>query len=206
MPTASIGPEANNLGTSIVAPRRKTATSSTGLATNRTPGSSSRVIAANRPNDHADEDGKHQRLDDRASKDRFFTPAEDDRGGTNDNRRDDAGDEILEPIGHSVTVAELRNHEASTLFSWNHDRWLFMLNLHHLRLFTAVVDQGGFTKAAAALNLSQPAISKSLKELEDGLQLSLIDRSARSIHLTEAGHAAIREGTRAVRCRTRGRA
>jgi DNA-binding transcriptional LysR family regulator len=62
-----------------------------------------------------------------------------------------------------------------------------MLNLHHLRLFTAVVDQGGFTRAASALNLSQPAISKSLKELEDGLQLSLIDRSARSIRLTEAG-------------------
>ena len=62
-----------------------------------------------------------------------------------------------------------------------------MLNLHHLRLFTAVVDQGGFTKAASTLNLSQPAISKSLKELEDGLQLSLLDRSARSIRLTEAG-------------------
>lgn len=61
------------------------------------------------------------------------------------------------------------------------------INLHHLRLFTAVVDQGGFTKAAGALNLSQPAISKSLKELEDGLQLSLIDRSARSIRLTDAG-------------------
>ena len=61
------------------------------------------------------------------------------------------------------------------------------INLHHLRLFAAVVDQGGFTKAAAVLNLSQPAISKSLKELEDGLQLSLIDRSARSIRLTDAG-------------------
>jgi len=61
------------------------------------------------------------------------------------------------------------------------------INLHHLRLFTAVVDQGGFTKAAGVLNLSQPAISKSLKELEDGLQLALIDRSARSVRLTGAG-------------------
>jgi DNA-binding transcriptional LysR family regulator len=62
-----------------------------------------------------------------------------------------------------------------------------MLNLHHLRLFAAIVDHGGFTKAAGTLNLSQPAISKSLKELEDGLQLSLIDRSARPIRLTAAG-------------------
>jgi hypothetical protein len=40
MPTASMGPEANSRGTSIVAPSRHTATSSTGLATNLTPGSS----------------------------------------------------------------------------------------------------------------------------------------------------------------------
>src|SRR3954469_23412050 len=61
------------------------------------------------------------------------------------------------------------------------------LNLHHLRLFAAVVDHGGFTRAAAALNLSQPAISKSLKELESELQLSLLDRGGKSIRLTEAG-------------------
>jgi DNA-binding transcriptional LysR family regulator len=64
-----------------------------------------------------------------------------------------------------------------------------MLNLHHLRLFTAVVDHGGFTRAATALHLSQPAISKSLKELELQLRLPLIERSARSIQLTEAGQA-----------------
>jgi len=62
------------------------------------------------------------------------------------------------------------------------------MNLHHLRLFAAVVNHGGFTKAAASLRLSQPAISKSLNELERQLNLSLIDRSARSIKLTDAGH------------------
>lgn len=61
------------------------------------------------------------------------------------------------------------------------------LNLHHLRLFAAVVDNGGFSKAARALNLSQPAISKSLNELEKQLHVSLLDRSGRSIVLTEAG-------------------
>lgn len=61
------------------------------------------------------------------------------------------------------------------------------MNLHHLRLFAAVVDHGGFTKAAAKLNLSQPAISKSLKELERELNLTLIDRSERSVKLTESG-------------------
>lgn len=61
------------------------------------------------------------------------------------------------------------------------------MNLHHLRLFSAVVDHGGFTKAAAALNLSQPAISKSIKELETETNLALLDRSGRSVKLTGAG-------------------
>lgn len=70
------------------------------------------------------------------------------------------------------------------------------INLHHLRLFAAVVDQGGFTKAAAALNLSQPAISKSLNELERQLHVKLLERGGRSPRLTEAGrllHARARE-------------
>jgi DNA-binding transcriptional LysR family regulator len=61
------------------------------------------------------------------------------------------------------------------------------LNLHHLRLFATVVEHGGFGKAARVLNLSQPAISKSLNELERRLHVTLIDRSGRSLVLTEAG-------------------
>lgn len=61
------------------------------------------------------------------------------------------------------------------------------LNLHHLRLFAAVVEHNGFTRAAKALNLSQPAISKSLNELEKQLQVTLLDRSGKSPVLTEAG-------------------
>lgn len=61
------------------------------------------------------------------------------------------------------------------------------MNLHHLRLFAAVVDHGGFTKAAESLHLSQPAISKSLNELERQLGLTLLDRGGRPIRLTDAG-------------------
>jgi DNA-binding transcriptional LysR family regulator len=70
------------------------------------------------------------------------------------------------------------------------------INLRHLRLFAAVVDHGGFTKAAAQLGLSQPAISKSLAELERSLNVRLIDRGGRSTQLTHAGrvlHARARE-------------
>src|SRR5215212_6486675 len=61
------------------------------------------------------------------------------------------------------------------------------INLHHLRLFAAVVQNGGFTRAATKLNLSQPAISKSLSELERQLDTNLLDRGGRTIRLTDAG-------------------
>ena len=61
------------------------------------------------------------------------------------------------------------------------------INLHHLRLFAAVAEHRSFTRAAASLNLSQPAISKSLNELERQLSISLIDRSGKSVALTDAG-------------------
>lgn len=61
------------------------------------------------------------------------------------------------------------------------------INLHHLRLFTAIVDHRGFTNAARALRLSQPAISKSLNELEKQLHVTLFDRSGKSVVLTDAG-------------------
>ncbi|HEY9227572.1 MAG TPA: LysR family transcriptional regulator [Gemmatimonadaceae bacterium] len=61
------------------------------------------------------------------------------------------------------------------------------INLHHLRLFAAIVEHGGFTNAAKVLRLSQPAISKSLNELERQLHVSLIDRGGRSLVLTDAG-------------------
>lgn len=70
------------------------------------------------------------------------------------------------------------------------------INLRHLRLFAAVVDHGGFTRAAAQLGLSQPAISKSLAELERSLHVRLLDRRGRSAQLTHAGrilHARARE-------------
>lgn len=61
------------------------------------------------------------------------------------------------------------------------------MNLHHLRVFHAVAEAGGVTAGAARLNLSQPAASRELKELETRLGLPLLDRSSRGLTLTEAG-------------------
>lgn len=61
------------------------------------------------------------------------------------------------------------------------------LNLHHLRIFTSVAEHGGFSRAAEALRLSQPAVSKSVRALERQLDTSLFDRAAQAPRLTAAG-------------------
>ena len=61
------------------------------------------------------------------------------------------------------------------------------LDLTALRSFVTVADAGGVTKAAGVLNLTQSAVSMQLKRLEESLDLSLLDRSARQISVTAEG-------------------
>ena len=71
------------------------------------------------------------------------------------------------------------------------------LNLHLLRLFAAVVEHHGFSRAADALFVTQSAVSKGVRELERQLDLALLDRSStdggrRGVRLTDAGEALYR--------------
>ena len=68
------------------------------------------------------------------------------------------------------------------------------LDLTALRSFVAVSDTGGVTRAAAALNLTQSAVSMQLKRLEENLDESLLDRSGRGIRLTKAGEQLVSYG------------
>lgn len=61
------------------------------------------------------------------------------------------------------------------------------LNLHHLRVFRRVAEVGGFSRAAESLHLSQPAVSKSVRELERQLDTVLLERTRGAPRLTEAG-------------------
>lgn len=56
-----------------------------------------------------------------------------------------------------------------------------------LEYFLAVVDHGGFTAAAAALRVSQPALSSAIKALEKDLGAMLFHRLPRGVKLTDAG-------------------
>ena len=61
------------------------------------------------------------------------------------------------------------------------------MDLTTLRSFVAVADNGGVTRAAGVLHLTQSAVSMQLKRLEESLDIELLDRSGRSIALTAAG-------------------
>jgi DNA-binding transcriptional LysR family regulator len=61
------------------------------------------------------------------------------------------------------------------------------LDLTALRSFVAVAENGGVTRAAGALNLTQSAVSMQLKRLEEGLGVPLLDRSGRGVALTATG-------------------
>ncbi len=65
------------------------------------------------------------------------------------------------------------------------------MNLHSLRVFYTVAKLGSFSGAAEALFISQPAVSKALKELEHQLNIQLIERASkgRKLTLSEGGQA-----------------
>src|SRR5687768_6879132 len=62
------------------------------------------------------------------------------------------------------------------------------LNLTHLSAFHAVATDLNFSRAAARIMVSQPALSKQVKELERHLKINLFTRSPRGVRLTQAGH------------------
>lgn len=61
------------------------------------------------------------------------------------------------------------------------------LNLNLLRSFHAVAEAGSVSRAAKLGFISQPALSKAVRELEKSVGIPLVERSARGVHLTEAG-------------------
>lgn len=61
------------------------------------------------------------------------------------------------------------------------------VTLRQIQAFLAVADLGNFTRAAARLNMAQPALSLTIRELEAELGLRLFDRTTRRVELTMAG-------------------
>ena len=63
------------------------------------------------------------------------------------------------------------------------------MELRHLRYFVAVAEMENVSRAALKLHVSQPALSRQIRDLEDELGFSLLERTAKSVRLTDAGRA-----------------
>lgn len=73
------------------------------------------------------------------------------------------------------------------------------LDIDLLRAFVTVVETGNFTRAAALLGRTQPAVSLQIRRLEDQLRSPLIDRGAKGIGLTTEGAALLPQARRLLR-------
>ena len=65
------------------------------------------------------------------------------------------------------------------------------MRLNQLRVFLAVVEAGSIRAAARGLNVSPPAVTKSLRQLEEELRVQLLDRTQHGVVATPAGRAFI---------------
>jgi LysR family cyn operon transcriptional activator len=68
------------------------------------------------------------------------------------------------------------------------------VDLRHLRYFVAVADAGGFSKAAARLRVSQPALWRQVRQLEQDLGVRLFERLGRHVRITGQGEDLLAQG------------
>lgn len=89
----------------------------------------------------------------------------------------------------------------------NHDSCLSITNgyaqsrmeLRHLRYFVAVAKEENVSRAALKLHVSQPGLSRQIRDLENELGFLLLERSAKSVRLTEAGRVFLVESQAVLR-------
>jgi DNA-binding transcriptional LysR family regulator len=72
------------------------------------------------------------------------------------------------------------------------------LELRHLRHFVAVAETRSFSAAAARLYVSQQAVSRVIQQLERELGVRLLDRTTRSVELTDAGRSLLSSAKRSI--------
>jgi DNA-binding transcriptional LysR family regulator len=72
------------------------------------------------------------------------------------------------------------------------------MDIRQLQYFVEVAKHKNFTKAAHALHVSQPSISKMLKGMEEELGVVLLDRTERKMQLTDAGEVVYSHATKVL--------
>jgi DNA-binding transcriptional LysR family regulator len=74
-----------------------------------------------------------------------------------------------------------------------------LFEISQLRCFVAVAEELHFSRAAERLNMTQPPLSRQIRLLEHSVGVALLERTSRSVTLTDAGAAFLPEATRILR-------
>src|ERR1700739_1876698 len=75
---------------------------------------------------------------------------------------------------------------------------VLLMELRHLRYFVAVAEEQNVSRAAKRLHVSQPPLSRQIRDLETEMSIALFERSSKAIRLTEAGQIFLFGGPRGV--------
>ena len=89
---------------------------------------------------------------------------------------------MLESVGESLDTGPSSAH----------------VELRHLRYFIAVAESGSFRLASERINITQPAITRQIHDLESVLGATLLKRTVRGVELTPVGEVYLREARKAL--------
>src|SRR5436190_24389784 len=100
-------------------------------------------------------------------------------------------------VGHSLARSQSDNYYVTIIVIYGPES--SFMDLTSLRIFLMVAEERSFSRAAAKVHRTQPAVSQAVKRLEDDLGEQLFDRSSKSGTLTDAGRVLQNYGQRLVR-------